>query len=302
MSTIQNSPIPGRSHGIATLPVIATCCGLSVVSLGLWVAERNQVHTLEQERAQTASALDQAKVRIQQLSDRLNTLDQQKAALQPPAVQKAEPDDSTVTVHTAPHAAPPRPVATKRKAAVRVASSDPRLDRLQGQLTEARKELASTRDELAKDKLELDGKISSTRDDLSGSIAKNHDEVIALQKRGERSIHEFKLTKSKEMQRVGPVSISLRSTSTRHKTYDLAMMVDDNSLSKKHVNLYEPVWITLGDRPQPVELVVNRIGKNDIEGYVSEPRYRNSELAANAEQPPKAPQQLATRDQGEGKD
>jgi hypothetical protein len=76
------------------------------------------------------------------------------------------------------------------------------------------------------------------------------------------------------------------------------MMVDDNALSKRNVNLYEPVWITLGDRPQPVQLVVNHVEKNEIEGYVSEPKYRKSELLANSAQAaPARPSQLSTRDQ-----
>ena len=100
---------------------------------------------------------------------------------------------------------------------------------------------------------------------------------MALQRRGEQNIYEFKLTKSKEMQRVGPLSISLRSTSVKHKTYDLTMAVYDNALAKKHVNIYEPVWITLSDRPQPVQLVVNHVEKNEITGYVSEPKYKKSE-------------------------
>ena len=75
-------------------------------------------------------------------------------------------------------------------------------------------------------------------------------------------------------------------------------MVDDNALTKNHVNLYEPVWITLNDRPVPVQLVVNHVEKNEIEGYVSEHKYRKSELLANSAEPAKAPQpQLSTRDQ-----
>jgi hypothetical protein len=186
-----------------------------------------------------------------------------------------------------------------------VVAVDRRLDRLQGQLEQTQKALASTREELAsareqssRDKEELDGKITSTRDDLNGSIARTHDEVVALQKRGELNIYEFKLAKSKEMHRVGPLSISLRGANAKRKSYDLAMMVDDNALNKKNVNLYEPVWITLGDRPQPVQLVVNHVEKNEIEGYVSEPKYRKSELVANSAPPVQPPQQqLSSRDQ-----
>lgn len=279
-------------RGFATVPIMTAACCVSVIALGFWTVEHRQKQALEQDRAQTVLALDQAKARIQELTDRINTIEQQRSA-------QPAPLDATMAVHTERVApAPRRVVAIKRKPAAVVTRPDPRLDRMQGQLAETEKQLAATRDELARNKEELDGRISSTRDDLNGSIARTHDEVVTLQRRGERNVYEFKLTKSKELHHVGPLSVSLRSTSTKHKTYDLEMVVDDNSLNKKHVNLYEPVWITLSDRPQPVQLVVNHIGKDEIEGYISEPKYKTSELTAKSEQSPNAPQQqLATRAQ-----
>ena len=56
------------------------------------------------------------------------------------------------------------------------------------------------------------------------------------------------------------------------------MIVDDQQLSKKKINLYEPVWIHRTDDPQPVQIVVNKIDKDRIHGYVSAPKYRNSEI------------------------
>ena len=261
-----------RSRGIGTLPVIGLCGGLAVVTAGLWIVEHNQLKELDADRAANAAELSRARLQIQDLSNRLNTMVQRQA-------QTADRVEERPAVRA----------ATAVKRGPRVAKSDPRLDRLQGQLTETRKELANTREDLAKTEQSLDGKISSARDDLNGSIARTHDEVAALQRRGEQNIYEFRLMKSKQMQRVGPLSLALRSTSTKHKTYDFAMLVDDNTLNKKHVNLYEPVWITLSDRPQPVQLVVNRVGKDEVEGYISEPRYKKSELATNAETPSPAP-------------
>jgi hypothetical protein len=58
------------------------------------------------------------------------------------------------------------------------------------------------------------------------------------------------------------------------------MIVDDNQLTKKHVNLYEPIWIHTENESQPVQVVVNRVEKNLIHGYVSAPKYKPSELAA----------------------
>lgn len=277
-----------RRRGISTIPVLAVCCGLATTAaLGLWMTERSRVRALDRERSQSSAALEQAKIQIQDLANRVKTLTEKSVEI------KTAENPAAAPVPTAPRVVASAP----RKRLARTAPVNPRLDRLQGELTETQKELASTREELAsvreqsgKDKEELDGKINSTRDDLNGSIARTHDEVVALQKRGEQNVYEFKLAKSKEMHRVGPLSIALRGANAKRKTYDLAMIVDDNALTKKNVNLYEPVWITLGDRPQPVQLVVNHVEKNEIEGYISEPKYRKSDLLANSAQPAQKPQ------------
>jgi len=113
---------------------------------------------------------------------------------------------------------------------------------------------------------------------LNGSIARTHEELVALQRRGERDYAEFSLAKSKKFQRSGPLMLSLRKADTKHKSFDLAMIVDDNELNKKKVNLYEPIWIHRVGDPQPVQVVINRIDRDRVQGYVSAPKYRNSEL------------------------
>ena len=284
-----------RRRGIGTIPVIAASCAAAVVGLGLWTVHRSSLHAIEADRAQTAFALNQANQQIQDLTSRLNTLAEQN--------RKAEADRAAVT--QPPQEASQRSASTQnRKSRQTKSVRDPERDKLKQQLSETRNELASTRNELSRAEQDLDGKISSTRndlastrDDLNGSIARNHDEVVALQRRGEQNVYEFKLAKSKQLQRVGPLGLTLRSTSTKHNTYDLTLLVDDNSIAKKHLSLLEPIWVTVIDRPQPVQLVVNRIGKDEIEGYVSEPRYKKSELAANSGASPSAapPQGLSTR-------
>jgi len=102
---------------------------------------------------------------------------------------------------------------------------------------------------------------------------------VALEKRGERNYVEFDLTKSRQFQRIGPLPVSLRKADTKHKKYDLALIVDDNELSKKQVNLYEPIWIHTDNGAQPAMVVVNRIEKNLVHGYISTPKYKASELA-----------------------
>lgn len=298
-----------RRTGIGKLPVLLGLFCTTALALGLWVRDRQQSDAFDIERshmnANMNQAMNQSKLEIQALNQRLDDMSAAEARARAERVKPA----------------PVRRAAgakARRKPAAPVIANDPRVDKLQGQLSDTQQELARTRDELSgkidstrsdlgnslaqtrdefnKKHDEIAGRLDSTRDDLNGSIAKTHDEIVALRKRGEQNIYEFRLDKSKQFQRVGPISVSLRNTNPKHKTYDVAMMVEDNQLDKKHINLYEPVWINLSDRPQAVQLVVNHVDKTQISGYVSEPKYKKSELASATEKPaPQKTAQLETR-------
>ncbi len=161
----------------------------------------------------------------------------------------------------------------------RGAPADKRYKQLQAQLESQGKQLKETQDLVAKNRTDLETSLSSTKDELNGSIAKTHEELVVLQKRGERNYFEFDLAKSKQFQRFGPLTLSLRRADAKHMNYDLAMVVDDNQLRKNRVNLYEPIWIHTESAGQPVQVVVNKISKNFVHGYISAPKYKPAELA-----------------------
>lgn len=248
------------------------------VSLAYVSRERRQLNDLNATNQALSSSISQLKAQMQSMAEKLDR----------PAPVPAPP--TRVYSESAPR---PRP-------AVRV---DPRYTQMQKRLADQEKQLSSTREDLTKTRDDLNGKLDSTRDELSGnlastkdelngSIGRTHDDVVALQKRGERNYYEFHLSKSKVFQRVGPLSLSLRKVNTKRKSYDLAMFVDDNQMQKKSVNLYEPIWINLEDRPQPVQLVVNQITKDQIQGYISEPKYKKAELGETVSAVPAAPPAL----------
>ena len=168
----------------------------------------------------------------------------------------------------------------KRAAAQRAAADTARLRQVQTRLEQQQQQLKQTQDDVVKTRSDLEGSLNSTRDDLNGSIAKTHDELVALEKRGERNYYEFDLVKAKQFQRSGPVMLSLRKADQKHQHLDLALIVNDNSLTKKNVNLYEPVWIYDNDST-PVQVVVNKIGRDSVHGYVSAPKY-SADLSGGA--------------------
>jgi uncharacterized coiled-coil protein SlyX len=218
-----------------------------------------------------------ANATIKEMQEQLNTLtaklNEMSAAQQAVATEAAQKKTPGVR----PNAAGARPAASKRST-----TESKRLKELQARIDEQQKQLKETQDQVAKNRSDLEGNLNSTRDELNGSIAKTHEELVALAKRGERSYFEFDLTKSKEFQRVGPITLSLRKADAKHKNYNLEMIVDDNRLSKKNVNLYEPIWLHTENDSQPIQVVVNRVEKNVVHGYVSAPKYKPSELAVSS--------------------
>jgi hypothetical protein len=260
--------------------VVAGAVGVAYIS-----REKAQLGDLTTANQALTTSMRELRGQVQSMTAKL---DEQAAAAREQAAARAAA------------AAPVRPRnpsgALPRTAGSRPAT-DPRFNQIQSRLEEQQKAIASTREDLnkAQDDLqgkldatrsELSGSISSSHDELSGSIARTHDEIVALQKRGERNYYEFTLNKSKEFHRVGPLSLSVRKVDTKRKSYDLAMFVDDSQLQKKSVNLFEPVWIDLQDQSQPVQLVVNRIGKDQIQGYISAPKYKRAELGDTASTSP----------------
>jgi len=115
---------------------------------------------------------------------------------------------------------------------------------------------------------------------LGSDIARNHEELVTLEKKGERNYFEFGFEKSKTYHHTGPISIGLRKADAKHEYCDLQMLVEDREITRKHVNLYESITFYPEGYPLPLELVINRIDKNSVHGYVSEPKYRSTDRAA----------------------
>jgi len=215
------------------------------------------------------STIDQMRAQIASMTDKVN---QMAAAPPAPAAPAAAPASTG-------------PTGARRSSVSGSATQDRRIRQLQTKLDDQQKQLKEAQDQIASTKTGFEARLGSTREELNGSIAKTHEELVALEQRGERSYYEFDLRKTKSFQREGPIGVSLRKVDTRHQSYDLVMLVDDHQLWKRKVDLYEPIWLHQSGLPQPVQVVVNQINKDHIHGYVSAPKYRESELASTNSQP-----------------
>ncbi|HEV2486753.1 MAG TPA: hypothetical protein VGT08_14580 [Terracidiphilus sp.] len=249
--------------GMAALAAVVVLGG----TLGGYAIHEHRVaQNLAAQNAQQTAALTTTQHEIGDLSAKVNMLAAQNQAQQAAQQGPSAPSARQSALGTAGR----RPAAGRRQA------EDPRFKKLQAQLDAQGKAIDDTRTGLAS----TQGDLVNTRTELTGSIAHTHDELVLLQKKGERNYAEFDLSKSKQFKRAGIVELRLKKANGKHQFADLEMMVNDRNLSQKHVNLFQPVMFYMPDSPQPVEIVINDIGKDHIHGYVSAPKYRQSELAS----------------------
>jgi len=269
---VQNGTTWGGINRWALIGGIALLV-VAGLAFGYGYSQQAAVGHLSAQQSAATATIDQLQNQVNTVTAKLNDM----VTAQQAAAQAAE-----------------QAAAQKKSTGKRGAPVDKRYKELKAELDDQGKQLKDTQDLVAKNRTDLETSLSSTKDELNGSIAKTHEELVVLQKRGERNYFEFDLTKSKQFQRFGPLTLSLRRTDTKHMNYDVSMVVDDNRLDKKRVNLYEPIWIHPETGGQPVQIVVNKIGRNEVHGYISAPKYRESELASSTGTPALTPVSTTT--------
>jgi hypothetical protein len=121
--------------------------------------------------------------------------------------------------------------------------------------------------------------LDSTRDDLKMArsemgtlIARNHDEIDQLRRLGERDYVEFTIAGKNKPQKVVNVTVELKNANEKKNQYSVAMTVEDKRFDKKNRALNEPIFFYTGGTKLADEIVINKVGKDTISGYISIPK------------------------------
>jgi len=160
-------------------------------------------------------------------------------------------------------------------------STDTKLGSLTGTVDDVKVDVEETKTRLQ----ETISELGSVKGDLgvqSGLIATNSGELNVLRELGERNYYEFDLTKTKEPQRVGSIQIKLKRVDQKRNKFTVDIWADDKRIEKKNKTLLEPVqFYVIGSR-QPYELVVNKLDKNRIVGYLATPKVKKRRPATTS--------------------
>jgi hypothetical protein len=129
-------------------------------------------------------------------------------------------------------------------------------------------DLAGTKQDLEATKSALLG----TKGELSGAIARTHDELVELAHRSDRDYFEFDIRRKHDKQKIGTVTLELLGTNVKKNLFTVNLFFDDKRTVRKDKALDEPVYFYVQGASSALELVVNKVAKDSIGGYVSAPK------------------------------
>jgi hypothetical protein len=132
---------------------------------------------------------------------------------------------------------------------------------LSGDIAGTRKDLEATKEALM-----------GAKGELGGAIARTHDELVALAHRTDRDYFEFSLGRKKAQQKVGTVMVELVKTNLKKNQFTVYLYADDKRVERKDKAINEPVYFYVQGASSALELVVNKLGKESISGYMSAPK------------------------------
>lgn len=293
-----NASVPADARNSAPLWAVIALAAVSVAGIGGSFYYANGLNNrLDQVNTELQAALNTQKEMLEKLGGRLDQGDERAAEIQAQVGQTqdrlgiTQSEIQKTRQQTAAEMEKQRQAAAAQVAQL-AAQQAQQSQQLAGQLGELQQDQVATKGNLGSlstDVAGVRGDVKSTQSELektkselkrvigdlgvqSDLVAHNGAELADLKARGEREYIEFELLKKNRIQRVGTLQLELKRTDLKRQKYTVNLIVDDRTIEKKDKNVFEPVQFYQEGFRAPTEIVVNKIDKDRIVGYISVPK------------------------------
>jgi hypothetical protein len=294
MSISPNVPSPQDSYhydSVGTPRWIAVLFGVLFVALAALAYAGHSIQTrLDQDLAKSeeqnkilSAQLDQANTRLADLKGQVEVASQKIGMTQSEIAEARSRAESIRKQQTASDQKLSQQIIASQK------ENEEKIGQVATEVGGAKKDIESTRTDLEATKSKLD-RATGDMGVMSGLIARNHDDLEDLKRRGDRNYYEFTLQKAKTPQRVGPVQMSLNKSDQKKSKYTMTVLADDKAIEKKDKTAGEPIqfYVKGSARLAPYEIVVFEVGKNQITGYLATPKDTGGAAPSSANPAPAA--------------
>ena len=131
--------------------------------------------------------------------------------------------------------------------------------------------ISDLREQTTRNRGDLEGHTQSI-ERLRQTAAANADEISGIKKSLDREYYNFELQKKGAVMKVFEVALSLKGTDFKKQRYTLEILADGQRIQKKNQYINEPIYFYVKDSKKPFEILVNRVDKSFVVGYLSVPK------------------------------
>jgi hypothetical protein len=210
-----------------------------------------------------------------QVGDRLVALSADTSRETQAAVAKARAEarksNARVTAELARQQSEVAGQLTDLKAAANTADS--KLTAVSGDVSSVKADVASTQTELQKTGSDLK-RVMGDMGVMGGLIATNSSGLAELRARGERNYFEFDIRRNQAPRKVAGIGIALKKADPKRSRFTLDVLADDRTVQKRDRTINEPIQFYVSGSHQPYEIVINKVSKNEVAGYLSTPKVK----------------------------
>lgn len=107
---------------------------------------------------------------------------------------------------------------------------------------------------------------------LRSTVAANTEQIVSVKHSLDRDYYNFELQRRGSAMKVFNISLKLRNTDFKRQRYHVEIVADGRRINKKRVNINEPIFFYVEGTQKPYEVLVKRVDKKYVVGYLSVPK------------------------------
>ena len=107
---------------------------------------------------------------------------------------------------------------------------------------------------------------------LRTTVDANTEQIVSVKHSLDRDYYNFELQKRGGVMEVFNVSLQLKNTDSKRQRYHVEIVADGRRINKKRVNINEPIFFYVEGTKKPYEVLVKRVDKKYVVGYLSVPK------------------------------
>ncbi|MBI4481807.1 MAG: hypothetical protein HY652_02840 [Acidobacteria bacterium] len=249
---------------------------VSVLGLGMYWVDRTFAK-VESQLDQNEDQLSKLIAQVQEFEKRFGTLEGELSGSRARLVQQSQTLSQYRTEQEQRQKALEEEL--KRKAdAEQVATLEGAASHLRGNVSELSGEVTTLKGDMGGLK-DTTGRHGEELAEAHRNILSNRHEIqttradlTEYKKSQERDYFDFELHKNGPALDVNRVRLRLVQTNQKKKQYHLEISARDKRITKKNVPVDEPVYFYVGELKKPYEIVVKKVAKEYVVGYLSTPR------------------------------